>query len=556
MRVDPLWAGQYLLVDELWRDKERIIYDPLLCELLVDPKSEGLWWDNEMRVQGLLQSLLAQDHAPVWLLFDQLRDVQAAGLDPAAFGARSVLQSLDIARKGDWSVALLDLSEHLDEIGEEMSGGPRGPRPSSSALAALLEELRSKLDAPRSLVLWCRADHGDPMRSRRLARLRELARPVSSALTKQLLGLSPAPVLQVFPLGKVQAGSGSVSGEAAEEELELEVDNRLGSQHPEFGYYMCVIGARLSAGITMIELPAAAHGLEAASPVATEVEAEPTPPPPPLVVDEAGASILQQRVETLEAELKSSEEGRLALLRDLDHATQQIAELEDELDDLRDPGGAMSTSLSSSARDFAAAPAEMVGEGGEDGARPVGPSRSVQAAESLQAAWELEQLRAQVAALRARPVEALEAENALLRAMLSERGTPVLQDPKAWSSASRELDASAADLGGTELGGAEPVAQASGEERARIEAPLEYSRPRFFDRFIHWSAAGRPATFVPSAQHPRSPSGGTEAEFKKLSRQLQRLRSCLEGGGLLPLALRKELLQIEGNLQRFVGRRG
>lgn len=516
MVVDPMWAGQYLLLDELWRGRERIVFDPLLNQLILAPGGDELAWDKEGRVHSLLESLLAQDSAGVWLLFENLHRVARAGVDPTMFGARALHDGPLLALRRHWEVAMVDVTRLLDSM-----SASRGTDSSLSASlapeASLVDALLSSVESDRSLVLWTKADAREPRDSARLSALFRLFQTARGGQDPQLMGMSRAPVLQAFPLGG--ASHADVQG--------VDVDNRLGTDYPDFRYYMAVLGPKIPAGVTLLELPASEHdGAKASAGQAPRKSPE--------------RRTLRDRLDYVEQELEASERSRLELLRDLDHATSQVAELEDELDDLRDPPG---VAESSNEREPAVseAPADEV---------------ATQAL-LLHASWEIEQLRAQLTELRARPVEEIEAENARLKAALRSLSSPAsVQKMMSEQGAEQTLaiHSKGLALAGNELS----IPTQTGPSPKKKEGPEEPSDDEpAVPKGQTGESSGLWSPDLVKSQLTRVQSSTTaprdwQPELLAIASALRGLRNRIERGDLKPLPLQAKLRELERGVERIL----
>lgn len=537
MVVDPMWAGQYLLLDELWRGRERIVFDPQLNQLILAPGGDELAFDKEGRVHSLLESLLAQDSAGVWLLFENLHRVARAGVDPTLFGARALHDGPLLALRRHWEVAMVDVTRLLDAMSASLRSDPT----QDTALpveASLVDALLSSMEPDRSLVFWTHADAAEPRDSARLSALFRLfqSAPGAEPLDPQLLGMSRAPVLQAFPLG--MGGQGDAPG--------VDVDNRLGTDYPDFRYYMAVLGPQIPAGVTLVELPSSPHD----------------EPAPPVVVERRSPErrTLRDRLDYVEQELEASERSRLELLRDLDHATSQVAELEDELDDLRDPPGVSEV-------DQEREPA-TVQETDE----------VVQQALLLHASWEIEQLRSQLKELRSRPVSEIEAENASLRAALRALSSPQsVQKMMAEQGAHKTLAAHAKGMTSTEPErqarpdlsvptqsepapeprdkGVDPDKNDGIPSDGKNEVELECSGDASDASGAAHSALWNPD--LAKAQLSRLQTSTPVAkdwqpELRAIASALKGLRNRVERGELKPLVLQSKLRELERGVERIM----
>lgn len=500
MVVDPMWAGQYLLLDELWRGRERIVFDPQLNQLILAPGGDELAYDKEGRVHRLLESLLAQDSAGVWLLFENLHRVAKAGVDPTLFGARALHDGPLLALRRHWEVAMVDVTRLVDAMSQRPSplSGDASPLPPE---ASLVDALLSSLEEDRSLVLWTRADAKEPRDSARLSclfRLLASTRPGALQNEPQLVGLSRANVLQAFPLGSVPGA----------DEQGVDVDNRLGTDYPDFRYYMAVLGPRIPGGVTLLELPSVEQG-----PVSSNR---------PAARRGSDRRSLRDRLDYVEQELEASERSRLELLRDLDHATAQVTELEDELDDLREAPGLISGEEASG---------EVVS--GEASSGPRGVQAQAPAGSSagdndevqeqallLQASWEIEQLRSALKELRARPVEAIEAENARLRAALESLSSPA----------------------------------AVQQRLVQAEEPDEHAKTSLWNPELRKAQLSQVQSQTQSQSQVVSTAKDWQVELHGIATSLKALRTRIERGETKPLLLQSKLREIERGVEGLLRR--
>ena len=354
------WAARYQFLEELWRERDRIVFDPEL-EHALHAGSEG-------SPAELLGRLLpdAEPDARVWMTLTN--DRRAAGFARARSG--TVFVGLDaateLATDEAWQVALIQLPQLAlgEGSGREQLGAD---------LSALLDVLGDKAsdDPERSVVIAVPCEAGNE----------ELAFERLSGLVEELFsdariyGLARPGMVAAYDFGRILEDEASDE----DEDVAIEVDTTLGSD-PRFDLYLAVIGDRLPAeGLTFLELPPDEAGRTRAGEVG----------------DDLGAMKAQLAEAQRRGDLQAIE--RLTLLEKLEQAEDRAAGLDDELERLRDPAGASVASGAS---------------------QQEGPRLDAVLAREQTLRWELERVRGELDNLRARPVETLEAEAASLRARL------------------------------------------------------------------------------------------------------------------------------------------
>lgn len=469
--VDPIWAGQYRFLQPLWEGKERIVFDPQLRAMML--AGVKLPWDKAGKAGCLIDALLAPNPGSMWLLVPDLTELIQAGVDPTRFGVRALHDGPLLALRRSWDVAMVDVTGLLDSM---LAGGDvLAPE------ASLVDALLSSLTSQRHLVLWTRAEHADPKRCKRWRTLTRLLQSRNGP-DPQTLVVGAGSTMRVTPFGQNAA--------AVESGV---VDPALGTQADAWSY-LAYLGPHPGLGARWIELPEAPYE----RPVAIASKRARTP--------------LKQRLQSVQAELAQSEQARVALLEDLDRASAQLAAMHEENEELRD----------------CAEPAKALS----------GPRTKVLAADEatsqallLHATWEIERLRGQVAALRARPISEIEAENAQLVAALSELQTLV----------EGKLAATGQDLSiPTDTG-----------EPSQPEKPPRPSPTPPDDDDSGASPSGASGPWSGALSKSQLSSAAWQGELGAIAASLQGLRARIERGELAPLPLQSKLRELELGVQRL-----
>lgn len=343
--------------------------------------------------------------------------------------------------------------------------------------ASLVDALLSSLTSQRHLLLWTRSRAGDPKRCKRWR-----------ALTR-LLGSRNGPQAQAYAVGASAMMQVLPLEDEGASEAEIAVDRELGGTGENWSY-LAYLGPGPSLGGCCIELPARPF---------EEVSDKPV---------KRSRSPLKQRLLAAQAELAQSEDARVALLEDLDRAGAQLADLHEQLEALRDCS---------------------------EPAKVLAADEASSHALLLHATWEIERLRGQLVALRARPVSDLEAENAQLSAALAE-----LQELVEARLASTPRGLSIP----TDTGEPEKKDKDSAPKDAGEEAPVPRSQGP-------WSEELAKAQ-LSLAQTTQSVPSGWRDELKAMTAALQNLRASSERGDLHPLPLQQKLRELERSVQRLV----
>lgn len=473
--VDPIWAGQYRFLQPLWEGKERIVFDPQLSGMLLSPGGLKLPWDRSGQALSLVSTLLAQDAGALWLLVPDLHELAQAGVDPTRFGARSLHDGPLLALRRSWDVAIVDVTALLDSMLAEAS--------QLAAEASLVDALLSSLTSQRHLVLWTRSSSADPKRCKRW---RALGRLLASrnGPEPQALAVGDSSTMQILPFDEAFAE-------------ELFVDQTLGSARENWSY-LAYLGPHASLGARCIELPA---------PAFERLDPKPA---------KRSRSPLKQRLQAVEAELAKSELARVALLQDLDRASAESASLHEQLEELRDCSEPVKAASGQKTKFLAADEASSH-------------------ALLLHATWEIERLRGQLAALRARPISEIEAENAQLVAALTEL---------------QELVERRSEPQGLSI----PTDAEDPESEKKSPAPKpEKPKPAP----VQTRAAGLWSQDLSRAQLSLAQS--TQAlprawrgELSQIAASLKGLRARIERGELAPLPLQDKLRELERGVERLV----
>ena len=369
------WAARYQFLEDLWQGRDRIVYDREL-EAAVDGRGEGAF-------AGLVDTLLTRGSAAsegrVWM--PRSGERRAAPVARAGATPLALADAPQLASTGAWQVALIHLGR----------GGAALDPQLSELLAALVGPGRN---GERSVVLTvdCGERAGDDDRA--YEQLADLSEELFG--DARIYGLSTPGMAAFYDFGPVLA-----SEEGAEEvAVDIEVDNSLGSEAPRFHQFIAVVGQRLPAdGLTFVELPTPEASREAIAKPGAQVRpgtvGEPTAAAQPDAsaiatsvqtpeLAEAGVSLDSLRAQLAESRRRAEVQAieRQELLEKLEQAEERLASLDEVAADA--------------------------------------PRLDAALAREQALTWELDRLKGQLAGLEARPVDALEAEVAALRARLAQ----------------------------------------------------------------------------------------------------------------------------------------
>ncbi|MEM9454320.1 MAG: hypothetical protein AAGF11_09085 [Myxococcota bacterium] len=369
MTDDLRWAVRYAFLEDLWRDDHRVIVDAGLEAVLRQRSSAPA---EREPLDELVDALVprASTKARTWMaVTDEAVARELAQTRPGT-GFLPRGSFADVVAHRDWAVALVELSA----LDDQAPGGAR-----------LRQQLAQRAAEGRTVVVSVRAQpeaegeaEAEAGSDAGFAALSDLLDDVLGG--GRIFGVYRPPMAALVDFG----GSGDQTGdqtaaEEADDEVPLSFDNTLGTQAPQFVEYVAVVGEdpAVSEGVTLVELPPHASPTESGGD------------------DALRAQLLQAR---RQAELAAID--RQALLEKVDELESARQQLEQQTGELRD--------------ELARAVVER---------EPGSAREQLQASQADNQAlrWKVGQLERELAQVRARPVEALEAQVAALRAELSAR---------------------------------------------------------------------------------------------------------------------------------------
>ena len=500
MTDDLRWAVRYAFLEDLWRDRPRVVVDAgLEAALRERPRARRA----DDRLDALLDALVPRSpKARTWVaVTDEAVGRELAQTRPGTgFLPRSSFA--DVVAHRDWAVALVELSA----LHPDAAGGPR-----------LREQLAERAQEGRTVVVSARAVPGEEDGDAGYAALTELLDELGGG---RIYGVYRPPMAAVLDFGEGDEDEGDVEDEAAREEgdggddeVALTFDNTLGSQAPAFLEYVGVVGdaQELPEGMTLVELPADAPSVEQSSDGALR------------------AQLLQAQ---RQAELAAID--RQALLEKVDLLESAQGRLEQQAAELRDQLARAVTEL---------------------------PPAASEAADRLQASladnqalrWKAQQLERELEAVKARPVDELEAEVAALRAELQARETAAA----AASRAEPEGDAKTGELAAESRERAAKSgerAEAGGEAApvAPSEAPADVDEALAeASEALGWDGDGDDGL---GPGHVYLLGSEAEEAAERLRRgtalaDLDRLIERVERGGIGALPLRQALVSLRQRLR-------
>jgi hypothetical protein len=368
MTDDLRWAARYAFLDDLWRDRPRVVVDAgLEAALREGSRARGT---GDGSLDALIDALVPRvSKARTWMaVADEAVARELAQTRPGT-GFLPRVSFADVVAHRDWAVALVELSALHDDA-------PGGPR--------LRQELTRRAREGRTVIVSARSAPGEEDEDAGFAALSELLEEELGG--GRIYGVYRPPMAAVVDFGGDEDDEDDEhveddEGDEQDEDVPLAFDNTLGSQAPAFVEYVAVAGRvhALPQGMTLVELPASAPTIEQSSDGALRAQLVQAQRQAELAAIDRQA--LLEKVDALESARARSE--------------QQAAELRDHL-------------------------ARAVTEE---------PPQASEAAQRLAAAladnqalrWKVQQLERELDAAKARPVEALEAEVAALRAELEAR---------------------------------------------------------------------------------------------------------------------------------------
>jgi hypothetical protein len=310
MRDDSSWAARYQFLAELWRGRDRVIFDPWLERRVLAWGRRRVGLDDAAR--GLLEELLPTagdgERGQVWMILAEGdRAGELSRLRPGVVFI-GLDEATSVLAEEAWTVALIEVGELVASASDGEAGRD---------VAVLTEALLDAVDdhrETRTIALGA----SDPDGEDAYDALRSLADAYLSGAA--IYGIARANVMVAYALA-AEAPKEDRDGEdsdSADGSDDVEFDNGLGGD-PEFLEYVAVSGPLApSAGLVYVELPG--EGML-----------------------DGGASgedavFAQLREATEQAEREAI--ARQALLEALDEARERIAELEDRVAGLGSGGAA------------------------------------------------------------------------------------------------------------------------------------------------------------------------------------------------------------------------
>jgi predicted nucleic acid-binding Zn-ribbon protein len=402
-RDDLRWAARYEFVDDLWRDRARVIFDPEIEDALLRGAGEG--------ERALLDALVPRSATDgVWVVVSTADVAARLGRRRSGVTFLPVSGVGDLLRRADWDVALVDLAglgtedEQTDEAHTRVD--PRRELPEARR-ASMLAELGRGVEQGRAVVLSVPAAVGGDASSSPGLDYGELADILADELGGgRIYGLYQPPMAAIVEFGEriepFEAEEGDDDAQwaddtgslelpvsdalDADEDVPLAYDNTLGSQEPEFSHYVAVAGAEPSAsGLTLIELPIAAHDDRR---------------------DEEAVAALRAQLHQARRRADLAAIDRQAHLERVDALEAQNERLRADVAELRDR---LARAVDAASSEAPARASESAGQDRLDAAL----------AREQALRWRVTQLERELDALVGRPVDALEAEVASLRARLA-----------------------------------------------------------------------------------------------------------------------------------------
>jgi hypothetical protein len=506
MTDDLRWAVRYAFLEDLWRDRPRVVVDAGL-EAALREGSRGR--GGEGPLDELVDALVPRvSKARTWMaVADEAVARELAQTRPGT-GFLPRGSFADVVAHRDWAVALVELSALHDDA-------PGGKR--------LREVLAERAQEGRTVIVSARSAPGQEDEDAGFAALSQLLDDELGG--GRIFGVYRPPMAAVIDFGQDsdegddedadEAREGDESAgdadeeDADDEEVPLSFDNTLGSQSPAFVEYVAVAGRApvLPEGMTLVELPAGAPSVEQSSDGALRAQL-----------------VQAQR----QAELAAID--RQTLLEKVDALESAQARLEQQAAELRDH--------------LARAVTEEAPQAAE-------------AAQRLQAAladnqalrWKSQQLERELEAAKARPVEALEAEVAALRAELAARVDERVDDDGGGAGDGESTDVSAGD-GAAEGEGTDANADEDGgvdayagedDEESEDDGDGEYAEPDTGER------AGERGELLMLGSEAED--AALRIRYRSAFVELDRLIHRVERGGIGALQLRQALVSVRRRLQ-------
>jgi len=473
MTDDLRWAVRYAFLEDLWRDRNRVIVDAGL-EMALRGSSRAGGSDEPLSelVDGLVPRV---PKSRTWMaVSDEAVGRELARTRPGT-GFLPRASFADVVAHRDWAVALVELSA----LDDEAPGGTR-----------LREQLAERARDGRTVVVSVRATAAadDDDDDAGFAALGELLD--ESLGGGRIYGVYRPPMAAVVDFG------GDDDGE--DDEVPLSFDNTLGTQSPTFIEYVAIAGEHppLPEGMTLVELP-------------LEADAG------------GGDDVLRDRLLQAQRQAELAAIDRQALLEKVDQLETARERLEQQAGELRDQLARAVTEPTDAAEQLQASQADN---------------------QALR--WKVQQLERELDEVRARPVDALEAEVATLRAQLeaasgeAESGEAASGESASGEAASGESESGEAASGESESGEAE-----SGESESGEAASGESASDAF-----DLDEASDPRERL-EEQHFDAIDGAERLRFGDALTMLDRLISQVERGGIGVLPLRQALVSLRRRLR-------
>ena len=372
MVADVLWIARYQLLEELWRDRPRLLVDPDLERVLAQA-GPGVAHGSQESLVDLVDALLPRrtGGAGVWFA---VSEASVDELSAARPGVRFLPRGALTQTLGEpWEVAVIDLSAVLAEVDASVPSSSRVFTPRGEAL---MQRLGAAVHDGQTVVLtvpvrdYPRTTHG--------LSYDELADVLGEYFGGgRIHGVFTPRMAAVVDFG------GDDDSDDENGDVPLLYDNTLGTDDPELSLFVAVAGSAeaLVDGMALIELPAPGR-YEGGAIEDRELQAQ---------VTESRRFADRMAIE------------RQTLLEETDRLQGENRDLRDEVHELR--------------RRLARAVATPTPSSGGEGST-VQEREDAALAREQTLRWRIEQLEAEVETLRRRPVEDLEAEVASLRARL------------------------------------------------------------------------------------------------------------------------------------------
>jgi regulator of replication initiation timing len=480
MTDDLRWAVRYAFLEDLWRDRPRVVVDAgLEAALREAPRGRG----GQGPLDALVDALVPRvSKARTWMaVADEAVARELAQTRPGT-GFLPRGSFADVVEHRDWAVALVELSALHDDA-------PGGPR--------LREVLVQRAQEGRTVIVSARSAPGEEDEDAGFAALSELVEDELGG--GRIFGVARPPMAAV-----IDFGADEEEERDEDEDVPLSFDNTLGSQSPAFVEYVAVAGRvpPLPEGMTLVELPADAPS-----------------------VDQSSDGALRAQLVQAQRQAELAAIDRQALLEKVDALESVQARLEQQAAELRDH--------------LARAVTEEA-------------PHAAEAAQRLQAAlaenqalrWKVQQLEREIEAVKARPVEVLEAEVAMLRATLAAHEAAADEAAADEAAANEAAADGGEDDGAGDGAGDDAWAQADGEQTGfGDEAPEELGEEEA-ERPLRTGERGELLLLATEAE-----DAALRIRYRSALVDLDRLIHRVERGGIGAVQLRQALVGLRRRLR-------